>query len=196
LRSFDAVYWIAMILEILIRAPYQKTWKEGEKSVQRDSIVEKMLLGLLALFMFVLPLVYFITPWLNFANYRLPDWLGWTGIVLIICSLLVFWRSHYDLKSNWSPTLEIRKNHTLITTGIFAYIRHPMYASQWLWVIAQALLLQNWLAGSANLLFFIVFYIIRVRGEEKMMIDTFGKKYLDYKANVGAIIPRNIGKPR
>lgn len=195
MRIFDAVYWISMILEILIRAPYQKTWKDGVKTVQRDSSVEKVLLVLLAVFMFVLPLVYFITPWLNFANYRLPDWLGWIGIVLIICSLLVFWRSHYDLKSNWSPTLEIRKSHTLITTGIFAYIRHPMYASQWLWVIAQPLLLQNWLAGPTNLLFFIVFYLLRVRAEEKMMIDTFGKKYLDYKASVGAIIPRSFGKP-
>jgi protein-S-isoprenylcysteine O-methyltransferase Ste14 len=99
-------------------------------------------------------------------------------------------RAHIDLKSNWSPTLEIFENHTLVTNGIYGYIRHPMYASQWLWVIAQILLLQNWLAGLIDLIFFIPFYILRVQAEEKMMIDTFGDQYHGYMKKVGGVIPK------
>jgi protein-S-isoprenylcysteine O-methyltransferase Ste14 len=140
--------------------------------------------------MFFLPLIYSATNWLDFANYSLPNWAGWLGVILILLALLVFWRSHADLGLNWSPTLEIRTEHKLITNGIFGYIRHPMYASQWIWVIAQPLLIQNWLAGFLDLFVFIAFYFLRVRAEEKMMLDTFGDEYREYMNKTGAVFPK------
>lgn len=187
---FKIVYWVGIIIEMAIRAPLQKTWKSAAKTEQRVSTTERVLLGLLALFMFFIPLIYAVTDWLDFADYNLPTWMGWLGVVLLIGALVVFWRAHKDLKSNWSPTLEIFADHTLITNGIYGYIRHPMYASQWLWVIAQILLLQNWLAGPPNLLFFIAFYILRVRAEEQMMVDKFGASYRAYMAKTGRVLPR------
>ncbi len=187
---FKIVYWVGIIIEMAIRAPLQKTWKSAAKTEQRVSTTERVLLGLLALFMFFIPLIYAVTDWLDFADYNLPTWMGWFGVVLLIGALVVFWRAHKDLKSNWSPTLEIFADHTLITNGIYGYIRHPMYASQWLWVIAQILLLQNWLAGPPNLLFFIAFYILRVRAEEQMMVDKFGASYRAYMAKTGRVLPK------
>ncbi len=150
------------------------------------------MLGLLFLTMFLLPLVYSATSWLDFANYSLPVWAGWVGVILILLALFVFWRSHADLGLNWSPTLEIRTEHNLITNGIYGYIRHPMYASQWIWVFAQPLLLQNWIAGFLNLLVFIPFYFLQVRAEEKMMLDTFGDEYREYMNKTGAVFPNII----
>jgi protein-S-isoprenylcysteine O-methyltransferase Ste14 len=91
---------------------------------------------------------------------------------------------------NWSPSLEIREKHELITRGIYGVIRHPMYASQWLWVIAQALLLQNWLAGIVNLIIFIPFYFMRVKAEETLMFDSFGEQYREYMKKTGAVLPK------
>ena len=51
------------------------------------------------------------------------------------------------LGRNWSITLEIRDSHRLVTDGLYRYVRHPMYTSFWLWAIAQALLIPNWIAG-------------------------------------------------
>ena len=127
--------------------------------------------------------------WFDFANYKLPNLLGWLGLIIMVCSLLVFWRSHFDLKANWSASLEIRADHQLITNGIYFYIRHPMYASQMLWGLAQILLLQNWLAGPVSLIFFIIFYTLRVRAEEKMMLDTFGEQYAAYMRKTAGIVP-------
>ena len=186
---FKIVYWLAIIAEMVIRAPISKLQRKEAKSEQRVSTQEKTLLGLLFLTMFFIPLAYSTTKWLDFANYSLPVWAGWLGVVLMVCALLVFWRAHADLGLNWSPSLEIRKEHKLITNGIFEYIRHPMYASQWIWVIAQPLLLQNWIAGLANLLLFIVFYFVRVRAEEKMMLDTFRDEYREYMKRTGAVVP-------
>jgi protein-S-isoprenylcysteine O-methyltransferase Ste14 len=104
--------------------------------------------------------------------------------------VFIFGRAHLDLKSNWSPTLEIRMDHTLVTNGIYGYIRHPMYASQCLWAIAQILILQNLLAEPLHLIFFVPFYILRVQAEEKMMLDTFGDQYREYMKKTGGVIPK------
>jgi isoprenylcysteine carboxyl methyltransferase (ICMT) family protein YpbQ len=118
--------------------------------------------------MFFVPVIYAASNWLDFANYTLPAWAGWLGVLVLAGALFVFWRAHADLGLNWSPSLEIREKHELITRGIYGVIRHPMYASQWLWVIAQPLLLRNWIAGFLNLLVFIPFYFLRVRAEEQL----------------------------
>ena len=177
---FKIIYWAAIVIEMAIRAPISKKQRKEAKSERRVGTQETVLLILLFLAMFFLPLFYSTTNWLDFANYSLPSWAGWIGVILILLALLVFWRAHADLGLNWSPSLEIRSEHKLITNGIYGSIRHPMYASQWIWVIVQPLLLQNWIAGVLNFFAFILFYTLRVRAEEKMMLDTFGDEYREY----------------
>lgn len=187
---FEVVYWLALVVEMVIRAPLNQKRKQEKMSEQNVSTQEKVILLLLLIGMMILPLIYSASTWLDFANYALPDWAGWLGAALMIGALFVFWRAHADLGLNWSPSLEIREKHELITHGIYGVIRHPMYASQWLWVIAQPLLLQNWVAGFANLLIFIPFYLLRIQAEEKMMIDKFGEHYRNYIKRTGAVLPK------
>ena len=188
--TFTAIYFIAIIVEIAIRAPISKKRQQEKMSEQHVTTQERTLLGFLFLSMFLIPVVYAATNWLDFANYTLPTWAAWLGVLLLAGALFVFWRAHADLGLNWSPSLEIREKHELITRGIYGVIRHPMYASQWLWVIAQPLLLQNWIAGFANLLVFIPFYLLRVRAEEKMMLDSFGTQYQEYMMKTGGVLPK------
>ena len=65
-----------------------------------------------------------------------------------------------------------------------------MYASEWLWGIAQALLLQNWVAGWAGLALFTPLYVLRVPREERMMLDQFGEEYRAYMDRTGRVVPR------
>ena len=187
---FTAIYFVAIIVEMVIRAPLNKKRKQEKMSERRVTVQEKTLLALLFVGMFFVPIIYAATDWLDFANYTLPAWAGWLGVALIAGAILVFWRAHTDLGLNWSPTLEIREKHELVTRGIYGYIRHPMYASQWLWVIAQPLLLQNWIAGFINLLVFIPFYFLRVGAEERLMLEQFGEQYRSYMQKVGAVFPK------
>lgn len=187
---FKTLYWVGILMQIIIRAPFENVRRRTAKTEQRVSRTETVLLGLLSVGMLLIPLVYSATAWLDFANYDLPLWLGWLGAVFLAGSLFVFARAHIDLKSNWSPSLEIFEGHNLVTNGIYARIRHPMYASQWLWVVAQILLLQSWIAGPVGLVVFAVFYFLRVRAEEKLMLDTFGEQYRSYVEKTGSVIPR------
>jgi len=187
---FTAVYFIALIIEIIIRVPLERKRKQEKMSERRVTRQEQILLGLLTLGGFIVPLIYAATNWLDFADYRLPTWAGWLGALLTAGALFVFWRAHDDLGLNWSPSLEIREKHELITRGIYGVIRHPMYASQWLLVIAQPLLLQNWIAGFLNLLVFIPFYLLRVKAEEQLMLEKFGNQYQAYMQRVDAVLPK------
>jgi protein-S-isoprenylcysteine O-methyltransferase Ste14 len=188
--TFTAVFFLGILVEMVIRAPLNKKRKLEKMSERRVTSQEKWLLFLLLIGMFILPVIYVATNWLDFANYKLPTWAGWLGVVIMAGALFVFWRAHADLGLNWSPSLEIREKHELITRGIYAVIRHPMYASQWLWVVAQPLLLQNWIAGFANLLIFVPFYMLRVKAEEQMMLEQFGDQYRSYMQKVGGVGPK------
>lgn len=137
-----------------------------------------------------LPLFYLFTPWLGFADYCLPEWMGWIGTAVFAMALLLLWRSHADLGRNWSAILQIKQEHSLVTDGIYRHIRHPMYAAHLLWAIAQGLLLENWLAGWAFLVVFVPLYLIRVPKEEHMMLEQFDEQYRQYISRTGKIIPR------
>lgn len=126
---------------------------------------------------------------MNFANYELPFWAGWTGAACFALGLWLLWRAHADLGQNWSRSLEIRQGHQLVTSGIYRHIRHPMYAFGWLFGIAQALLLWNWIAGLSGLVSFALLYFLRVSREEQMMLDQFGDEYQAYMKRTGRVIP-------
>jgi len=147
-----------------------------------------MILAFLGLL--VIPLIYLCTSWLDAADYHLPTWAGWVGVAVFAFALWLLWRSHVDLGRNWTVTLQIREGHSLVTGGVFRYIRHPMYAAHGLWGIAQALLLHNWIAGPAFLAAFLPIYLLRVAPEEQMMLEHFGEEYRLYMNRTGRVIPR------
>ena len=187
---FTGIYFAALVIEMIIRAPLNRKRKQEKMHESRVTTQEVFILLLLLLGGFIMPILYAVTDWLDFANYSLPTWAGWLGVLLLAGGLFVFWRAHADLGLNWSPSLEIREKHELITRGIYGVIRHPMYASQWLVALAQPLLLQNWIAGFLNLLAFIPFYLLRVKAEEQLMVETFGAQYQEYMRRVGGVLPK------
>ncbi len=187
--TLKIVFLVCFILTGIIRKPYQREIKQNTIIDNRKTPQENGLLGFVFLGMFVLPLIYVFTPLFNFANYSLPVWANVLGIVIFALSLYLFWRSHHDLGKNWSPTLQVREEHTLITDGIYQTIRHPMYTAIWLWVIAQGLLLTNWIAGLAGLITFGTLYFFRVGNEEKMMLDQFGEQYQAYRRRTKRLVP-------
>lgn len=184
-----SAFLLGIVAQIVIRIPYNRQRQQTPVTTDRVSHQEKVLLGLLFVSL-VVPLIYIFTNWLAFADYTLPPWTGIVGVLLLLLSLWLFWRSHADLGRNWSPSLQIMEHHTLVTNGIYRLIRHPMYASQWVFVIAQILLLPNWIAGPATLVVFAPFYFLRVPQEEQMMLEQFGAAYRAYMARTGRILPK------
>jgi protein-S-isoprenylcysteine O-methyltransferase Ste14 len=195
-KLFNIIYFAGMVGQIIVRAPYERQRGQMAKADQRVSGAERAILGGLTLLMLVLPLAHSLTSWLNFANYplspRAKTRAGGIGTLILAAALWLFWRAHHDLGANWSPSLEIGEHQTLTTQGVYRRIRHPMYASQALWGLAQALLLPNWLAGWGGVVAFLLLYLGRVPQEEQMMLDHFGDAYRAYSARTGRIFPRIV----
>ena len=138
----------------------------------------------------VLPVIYAFSKSFAFAEIARPVWLGILGIVVFILADWLLWRAHHDLGKHWSSTVQIKSEQTLVTQGIYQFIRHPIYTAHILWGIAQAMLLPNWLAGWGGLLFIIPVFLIRIPNEEKTLVDQFGEEYSAYMKKVGGVIPK------
>ena len=187
--TLKIIFLVCFMLTGIIRTPYQREIKSNTIIDNRKTPLENGLLAFVFLGMVALPLIYIFTPLFNFVNYSLPVWGNVLGIVTFAIALYLFWRSHHDLGKNWSPTLQVREDHTLITNGIYQSIRHPMYTAIWLWTIAQALLLTNWIAGLSGIITFGTLYFFRVGNEEKMMLEQFGEQYQTYRQRTKRLVP-------
>lgn len=194
LEPWNIVFFAGFAVYFWIRRVFFQHTKNEKKVISKFDRSEKILLAAMFPPVILLPLLYLFTPLLAFADYRLPALVPWFGAVAMVASLWLFWRSHSDLGQNWSVSLEIREGHQLVAQGVYRHIRHPMYASIWLWGIAQGMLLQNWLAGWSFLPVFAVTYFLRTPREERMMCDTFGEQYREYMRRTGRLFPR-IRKP-
>src|SRR3982074_1521932 len=109
-----------------------------------------------------LPLVYIVTAIPHFAAYALQPVQAWLGLFVAVAALVMFRLTHRALGRNWSVSLDVREGHQLVTDGIYRKVRHPMYSAFWLWAVAQALLLPNWVAGFAGIVGFGILFFGRV----------------------------------
>ncbi len=190
LEPWNIFFLCGFVVFYGIRHRFIKRTKTEVKAVSRFDTREKVLLAAMAPPTLLLPMLYLFTPTLAFADYRPPAFVPWIGAVAMIAALWLFWRSHADLGQNWSVSLELREGHELVTHGVYRWIRHPMYASIWLWAIAQGFLLQNWLAGWSLAPVFGAMYFLRIPREEQMMCEAFGDAYRDYMSRTGRLFPR------
>ena len=180
-------YWVA---NFVIRARHIRARQQVRVRAGRNTRLDTSLFIIVGAGGFLVPLLYVLTPLLSFADYSIPLWTGLTGVTTLAAGDWVFWKSHKDLGANWSPVLEIREGHTLVTAGIYSRIRHPMYLSIWLLVIAQAMILPNYLAGFSGLVPFAILYFQRVGKEERMMAQEFGSEYELYVTRTGRLLPK------
>jgi protein-S-isoprenylcysteine O-methyltransferase Ste14 len=190
-NTFEVIFLVYFVVGSVIRKVY--TAKSGSmKTTKNRSGILDIILVLVAGIGMMVPLLYLFTPWLDFANYNLPGWSGWLGAVVFAGAIIMLWRSHVDLGRNWSATLRITGQHSLVKNGVYRRIRHPMYTAHLLWAIAQGFLLSNWLAGWAFLVLSVPLYLLRIPKEEKMMLEHFGEEYREYIGRTGRLIPRII----
>lgn len=190
IEPWNAVFLAGFAVYVAIRHVYEKRARGAEKVVNRFDRLEAGLLAVVAAGTLILPLIYLCTPWLAFADYRLPAAVPRCGAAVMIAALWLFHRSHADLGRNWAVTLQLRRDHELVRSGVYRRVRHPMYAAILLFGVAQGMLLANWLAGWSALATFALLYILRTPREERMLLDHFGEPYRDYMRASGRLLPR------
>ncbi|MDA1232065.1 MAG: protein-S-isoprenylcysteine O-methyltransferase [Planctomycetota bacterium] len=162
---------VSLLVYLVIRWPHGNRSSAVKVTEDRKSGLEIALLMQATIGTTLIPVLWMTTHLFAFADYHLYALPYALGLGIMVVGLWLFYRSHTDLGTNWSVTLKVRENHTLVTSGVYSAIRHPMYSSMFLLGIAHLLFLPNWFAGPAYLLSFGVLYLFRVRAEERLMHD-------------------------
>ena len=187
--KFNLIFLILFVLVTVIRKTYLR--KAGCKKINlKEQNPAEMILFVFIVLGMLAPLFFIFSTWLSAANYYLPDFIRWVGVVLFILASWRLWKSHADLGKNWTISVDKKKRHTLVENGVYRHIRHPMYSAHLLWALAQLLLIPNWIAGPSFLLFSIPIYVYRIPKEEKMLIKEFGKEYKKYMKRTGRLLPK------
>jgi len=190
LETSQLIFLVGTVIYGGIRLHFQRHCSGEKKAIHKDNLFDWFLVWFIIVGQAVIPLILILSPWLDFANYPLPEWTAYIGGPVMAFGLWLFWRSHTDLGRSWSVSLKLKKTHQLVTNGVYSLVRHPMYASFFVLGISQALLLGNWLAGWSGLLASALLYSVRRTSEEQMMLDSFGEEYVTYRQRTGGVIPR------
>ncbi len=183
------VFFAGLLAYLAIRVRFQRGLAHSDKTVNASSSGDKALVALVGAGQVLVPLLYAFTPILDRASTTLPGPAMWLGALLMPGGVWLFWRAHADLGRNWSVTLELERDHSLVTQGVYRHIRHPMYAAFFLMALAQAALLPNAVAGWAAAVAVTLLYAVRKPREEAMMLQHFGADYAAYMARTGGVLP-------
>jgi len=165
--------------------------RTGEKLDRRQEglfiMITLRLIGIAAMAGLI---AYLINPaCMAWAEMPLPVWLRWTGVgFALIAGLVVVWMFR-TLGRNLTDTVVTRKQHTLVTTGPYRWVRHPLYTLALLLGVANTLAAANWFFLVAGCLVFLLL-AIRTRKEEENLIARFGDDYRNYMQRTGRFVPR------
>ena len=163
----------------------------GEKISRKvDGTALMTVIKLGGLVLWLSPFVYLINPnWMIWSKIGLPESIRWLGVGLgVLCVFGVYWLFS-SIGNNITPTSATRKQHTLVTSGPYRWVRHPLYTVGSSMFIAFGMMADNWLITALGILTFIVM-AIRTPKEEANLLEKFGDEYRNYMKRTGKFLPK------
>jgi protein-S-isoprenylcysteine O-methyltransferase Ste14 len=117
------------------------------------------------------------------------DALSWIGLVIYFLAAAVVILARVNLGKQGTGTLVVREDHELITTGLYKYLRNPMYSGTLLGVIGFALVTQSIFISLITFILYFWIFNKRIIYEEQLLEKEFGEEYQKYKASSYRLIP-------
>jgi len=136
------------------------------------------------------PLVYALNPgWMAWSKLGLPEGVRWLGAGLGLLSVFGVYWLFSNIGNNITATSATRREHKLVTSGPYRWIRHPLYTFGLTLFISLGLMADNWFMMLLGALAFLVM-VIRTPKEEAGLIEKFGDAYRNYMKTTGAFLPK------
>ncbi len=126
---------------------------------------------------FLIILIHFIWPG------RMIIYFPWNllGIIPVIIGAVLNLMADRAFKINKTTVKPFEESSSLITTGVFKISRNPMYLGMALVLSGVCIFLGSITPYIIVVLFIMLVQTIFITGEEKMLADTFGDAWLEYK---------------
>ena len=116
------------------------------------------------------------------------DIFGWTGVALCALGFGLAISARWHLGRNWGMPMSRKEQPELVTSGPYAYIRHPIYTGLILAMLGSAI--------GVNIFWALMlvpvgaYFIYSARREEALMLQLFPEQYAAYMARTGMLAPR------
>jgi protein-S-isoprenylcysteine O-methyltransferase Ste14 len=137
-------------------------------------------------------LAFLIQPrWVDFARADAPPWLRLTGVPVGFAGVALFWWMFHHLGLNVTSTSMPRRDATLVSSGPYRWIRHPMYSAALILIAATTLLTANVVVMIGGIAMFMLL-AARSSVEEQRLVAKFGEAYRVYQRRTGRFLPRSM----
>jgi len=118
---------------------------------------------------------------------------GYAAVTLLMgAAIVLFGWSSTTLGKNWSFAARTLDDHELIRTGPYARVRHPIYLAMLLFQLGLAAALGHWLQLIVAVPVFLVGTRIRTKAEERLLEQSFGEAFRDYRSSTPALFPKIV----
>lgn len=165
--------------------------ESGEKpSRKADGTALMTIIRFGGLVLWLSPVVYLINPaWMAWSKLDLPEWVRWLGVGIgVLCVLGIYWLFS-SIGTGITPVSATRKEHKLVTNGIYRWVRHPLYTIGSSLFISFGMMADNWFIAALGILTFILM-AIRTPKEEDNLTKKFGDEYREYMKHTGRFLPK------
>lgn len=115
------------------------------------------------------------------------------GTTMIVAGCFMNISGRFHLGKNWANQIKIYEKHSLIQTGMYRWVRHPLYASIILMFFGACLVFRNIAALLAVTVVFVPFMYYRALQEERLLMQRFSQ-YEEYRRKTGMFFPLMLKK--
>jgi protein-S-isoprenylcysteine O-methyltransferase Ste14 len=183
LRQVAGFLWMALVLVWVVSALRTK------RTIQRQSSASQLLYTAI-----LLVGVYLIfarqtgVPWLDRQLVVVGVPIVLVGLVTVLTGVIFSVWARMMLGGNWSNSVTVKEDHTLVRRGPYRVVRHPIYSGILLGMIGSALQ-RGEVRSFVGILICGLSFWLKTRAEEHFMVQRFGEEYLQYRHQVKALAP-------
>ncbi|MBZ5637756.1 MAG: isoprenylcysteine carboxylmethyltransferase family protein [Acidobacteriia bacterium] len=118
-----------------------------------------------------------------------PGLLGVIALVLMVLGLGIRWTAIITLGRLFTVDVAIQREHTVVETGLYHYVRHPSYAGLLIAFVGLGVSFGNWLGMLLLLLPITLAVGNRILKEERALTASLGAAYASYCARTKRLVP-------
>ncbi len=176
-----ACWWIFLVVWVVNAA---RTKATAEKQSAADMMAHRVPVGL-GWWLLIVPK---LGPDMDRQVLPHTPFLAMTSVVLCVCGLIFTIWARQTLAGNWSADVTFKKDHELIRRGPYHIVRHPIYTGLLAMFLGTAILIGQ-VRGAVSLVLITIGFWIKLRQEERLMVQHFPEAYPGYRREVKALVP-------
>ena len=178
-----AFLWIALVLVWVVSTFRTKRTIKSQSSAWQFLYTVIIVVGVYSIFAKQIGI-----PWLDIQLFSVTVPTAFVGLLAVLTGVTFSVWARLMLGGNWSNSVTVKENHTLILRGPYRIVRHPIYSGILLGMLGSALQ-RGSIRRFLGVLICGFSFWLKSRVEERFMVQSFGGEYLQYRHKVKALAP-------